>query len=387
MARKRAADVAPKKEPGKMPQGMYFDDERGYYVKRFNVEGKRYTVYGRTKRECADKETEKRQKIKEGGYIKNSAITLNDYFEEWKSRRERQVKGATLFSYSVNYEKHIRKEIGNRKVQKLERREILGLIGRVAKSSGVAAANHVKILLNQIFKSALYDEIISSNPVEHIPNMKMNRERPIRETTHRALTETEIETFLSACKNSWYYQFFRLMLATGMRCGECGALTWNDIDYVGGVIHVSHTITRDSKGTWTIGTTPKTEKSKRDIPMNAEIRDILQSQRANEEAIRGNVISLHSSIFTTEKGTFVTSNILTSIITSICNKVAKAGGDLKPFSSHALRDTFASMAYKKGVPMNVIKELMGHSSYAMTADLYGHIYDEQKKDAMEIMSV
>lgn len=174
MARKRAADVAPKKEPGKMPQGMYFDDERGYYVKRFNVEGKRYTVYGRTKRECADKETEKRQKIKEGGYIKNSAITLNDYFEEWKSRRERQVKGATLFSYSVNYEKHIRKEIGNRKVQKLERREILGLIGRVAKSSGVAAANHVKILLNQIFKSALYDEIISSNPVEHIPNMKMN---------------------------------------------------------------------------------------------------------------------------------------------------------------------------------------------------------------------
>ena len=35
-----------------------------------------------------------------------------------------------------------------------------------------------------------------------------------------------------------------------------------------------------------------------------------------------------------------------------------------------------------GVPLNVLKELLGHSSYAMTADLYGHIYDEQKKAAM-----
>lgn len=372
---------------GRLPKGMHYDESRGYFVKRFTVDGKRYTVYGKTKTECMNKETERRMKISEGDYTKNSAITLNAYFEEWKHRRESQVKGATLFSYSVNYEKHVKKAMGNRKVQKVERREILALIDRVSENSGNAAANHVKILLNQIFQSAVLDGIIKVNPVEHIPNRKMKGKRPIRETTHRALTESEINTFLSACKNSWYYNFFRLMLATGMRCGECGALTWNDIDYVGGVIHVAHTITRNQEGKWVIGSTAKTEKSKRDIPLNEEIKEILQNQRINDEALRGNVISLNGSIFTTEKGTLITSNILTSIISSTCNKVAKMGGDLKPFSSHALRDTFASMAYKKGVPMNVIKELMGHSSYAMTADLYGHIYDDQKKDAMKIMSM
>lgn len=370
----------------RLPKGMHYDESRGYFVKRFTVDGKRYTVYGRTKTECLDKETERRLKISTGDYVKNSAVTLDTYFEEWKHRRESQVKGATLFSYSVNYEKHVKKEIGRRKVQKIERREILHLLDSVAKISGVAAANHVKILLNQIFKSAVYDGIIKVNPVEHIPNMKMTR-RPIRETTHRALTETEVATFLSACKNSWYYNFFRLMLATGLRCGECGALTWSDVDFNSGVLHISKTITRDSAGKWRVGDTAKTKKSKRDIPINEEIKEILQNQRENNEAMNGNVISLNGSIFTTEKGTLITSNILTSIITSTCNKVTRMGGKLEPFSSHALRDTFASMAYKKGVPMNVIKELMGHSSYAMTADLYGHIYDEQKKDAMERLSM
>ena len=272
-------------------------------------------------------------------------------------------------------------------MSKIHLHKIFYTTERTAKTSGVASANHAKILLNQIFKSAIYDEIVKTNPVEHIPAFKMNGKRPARETIHRALTVSEVSTFLSACKDSWYFNFFRLMLATGMRCGECGALTWNDVDFKKGVIHITRTVTRTSAGKWVIGNTPKTQKSKRDIPMNREINEILQNQRYNNEALKGNVISLQGPIFTTEKGELIRPSHVCSIIYSVCRKVKKAGGTLEGFSSHALRDTFASMAYKKGVPMNVIKELMGHSSYAMTADLYGHIYDEQKKGAMELMSM
>lgn len=126
--------MATNKSKGRLPQGMHFDEARGYYVKRFTVEGKRYTVYGKTKNECLKKETEKRQKISDGDYVKNSVITLNAYFDEWKRRKEGQVKGATLYNYSVSYEKHVRKELGGRKLQRIERREIVAMLERTGMS-------------------------------------------------------------------------------------------------------------------------------------------------------------------------------------------------------------------------------------------------------------
>lgn len=65
----------------------------------------------------------------------------------------------------------------------------------------------------------------------------------------------------------------------------------------------------------------------------------------------------------------------------------KDGIEIKHFSPHAFRSTFASLAVRKGMPLNVLKEIMGHTSYAMTADLYGHVYNEQKQEAMNLIKI
>lgn len=371
------------KARGRLPQGMHFDESRGYYVKRFTVDGKRYTVYGKTKKECLDKETDKRQKISDGLYIKNNAITLNDYFGEWVNTKSGHVKGSTLYNYKKNYLNHIKKYIGHRKIQDIERREIIELHQRIVQNNGASVANHVKILINGLLKSALYDGIIKSNPADNIRNIKTDGGRRMRETSHRALTEEEIKVFLNAAKKSWYYNTFRFLLATGLRIGECGALKWGDIDFKNHVIHIRRTVTRDKDGVWIIGDTPKTVSSERDIPINGEIMNILQSQRDMNIKLHGNIIPLDGLIFTKENGGIIVDNVVNSIIANIVNKINKKGGNLERFSLHAFRDTFASMAYRKGVPMNVLKELMGHSSYQMTADIYGHIYNEQKIEAMQ----
>lgn len=161
-----------KKDKGRLPQGMHFDEVRGYYVKRFTVEGKRYTVYGKTKTEALAKETDLRQKLNEGSYIRNKAITLNQYFEEWAKRQEGQIKGATIFNYKTMYANHVRRAIGGMKVQKIERRQIVALFQKVAKTSGPSVANQMKILLGTLLKSAVQDEIIKTNPAENIKRIK-----------------------------------------------------------------------------------------------------------------------------------------------------------------------------------------------------------------------
>lgn len=56
-------------------------------------------------------------------------------------------------------------------------------------------------------------------------------------------------------------------------------------------------------------------------------------------------------------------------------------------SIHALRDTFATTAARKHVPMNVLKELLGHASYQMTADRYAQVYEEEKQEVMKGLSI
>ena len=59
--------------------------------------------------------------------------------------------------------------------------------------------------------------------------------------------------------------------------------------------------------------------------------------------------------------------------------------EIKPFSVHAFRDTFASRAVRAGIPPNTLKEILGHSSLAMTMDLYAHVSQQDKIKGMKKM--
>ena len=105
---------------GKTVDGIRFKESKGLFEKRFTFEGKQYSAYGKTRKECKDAELEMRTKLQNRTYKNNNSITLDSYFEEWKKVKE--VKGNTLRSYVSTFNKHISPVIGSVKVQRLERR-------------------------------------------------------------------------------------------------------------------------------------------------------------------------------------------------------------------------------------------------------------------------
>ena len=66
----------------RMPLGMR-KKENGLFEKRFTVNGKRYSAYGHSAKECAKNEMEMREEIKAGLYNSNKNVTLDAYFDEW----------------------------------------------------------------------------------------------------------------------------------------------------------------------------------------------------------------------------------------------------------------------------------------------------------------
>lgn len=49
---------------------------------------------------------------------------------------------------------------------------------------------------------------------------------------------------------------------------------------------------------------------------------------------------------------------------------------------HCLRHTLATRGLENGIELKVMRELLGHSTMAMTADLYTHVLPSKKKESI-----
>jgi integrase len=50
---------------------------------------------------------------------------------------------------------------------------------------------------------------------------------------------------------------------------------------------------------------------------------------------------------------------------------------------HSLRHSFVSLCAKAGAPLPVVQKLVGHGNPLLTSDVYTHIDDDQKRQAVE----
>ena len=354
-----------------LPQG-FRRKEGGKLEYRFVINCKRYSVTGSSVKECRDKETEKRAAVA-AGYVCNEKITVNQYFDEWMKQKARTVKESTLYTQKSAM-KAILDRIGGERITGLERRRLVALQSELAENYTTGGVNHKFVLLKSLLSSAVTDEIIPKNPAAGIKPLKRT-EPEARDTIHRALTLEEQTAFFRAAAGSWYENLFRFLIMTGLRIGEAGALRWSDIDTRNDVIRVRHTIVSTAAGR-KIGNDTKSKSGMRDIPLTDGIRDVLRNQKQQNIDVFGDKVI--GQVFMTPSGDNVFSEPATREIKRICEE---AGIDR--ISVHAFRDTFATRAIESGMNPNTLKTILGHSSLAMTMDLYAHVLPNTKAEEMQ----
>ena len=350
----------------------------GTLEKRFTVEGKRYSVYGRSAKEITKKEQELRQQIQQGLYTDNRNITLDQYFEEWKKAKRGSSKPNTIKTYATMYKNHISPSLGKKKIQRIERRQIVELQRQLNETKTGSTANYTMNVLSVILNDAMRDEIIQKNPAAKIKAIK-TASKAARDTKHRALTESEQAAVMKELEGDYYYYFVALLLCSGMRTGEAAALTWGDIDYKENVIHITKTGTYTEEGKRTVGT-PKSEAGKRDIPLTDTIKGVLQGQR--QYLYGDKLVMKNLRVFSTLDGKIVESHNINRSINNALKRLEEKGTHIEPFTAHALRDTFATRFIEQGGQPQTLKTILGHSSLSMTMDLYAHVLPNTKHEEM-----
>lgn len=344
----------------------------------------------RYKGKCRYAETEKEartvyrqlvQDVESHAYVNKSALTLAEYFEEWLAGRS-DIKGSSKTNYKAWF-KWLSEVMGKEKLQQIEKADVRKLQAKLVKDGKrPATVNRAIGLLFQIMKQAKQDGIITVNPCEGIKAIKEKREKKAVNTIHRALTKEEQAAFMEAAKGEWLYNMIDFMLRTGVRSGEARGLRWRDIDGKKGLIHVRNNRTFDENGK-DVNDTPKTETSVRDIPMTADVREILNRQRKQCWEMFGNVQGLNDPVFKSIHNTWVDRNSLNRAFQRILDQMVKNGKGIEPIKPHALRDTFATRAIEAGMNPQTLKTILGHSSLAMTMDLYAHVLPDTKREEME----
>ena len=141
-----------------------------------------------------------------------------------------------------------------------------------------------------------------------------------------------------------------LALKTGMRLGELRALRWQDVDLVGGKVHVKRNLWRHHEGT------PKNGRSRTlDLPPSA-----IAALREHRH-LRG------ARVFLNLDGKDYTIGEWRYALYRVCRRAG-----LREIGWHTLRHTFASHLAMRGVPLRAIQELMGHGTIQMTMR-YAHL--------------
>jgi integrase len=196
-------------------------------------------------------------------------------------------------------------------------------------------------------------------------------------------TSEEAQQFVSSAAANRLGAAFALLLTTGLRRGEVLGVRWSDLDLDAQTMSVVQTIT-EVDGKLVFGS-PKTSKSERMISLDPSAALLLRQhrrfQREEQIALGPDWGNNRNLVFTDEVG----APIKPQWFSKEFRRVAAASG-VPRIRLHDVRHTYATVALKAGIPAKVVSDHLGHSTIAITLDLYSHVSLGMDRDATDLLN-
>ena len=339
--------------------------EYRYVRKSITWAGQRYEVRGQTEMEAMEKLSELLSALRDGRALRSGDTLVDVWYQEWKRvyKVPADLTRKSLLLYDEKYRKYISPAIGTLRLRDVHDIQLQSILNE-QRGMSFSHVTKLRMVMQEIFRQAYRSRLIAFDPSAGL-RLPKNVKR-----SYRSITEEERAHILEVAKYHPSGLWVLLILYSGLRPGEAAALQWKDIDFDRNEIHVYKAI---ESGTNQIKT-PKTPAGIRDIPMRKELRQLLWQAK-------GEPFSL---LFPSRKGTVRNSSGAWKQWQSFAKELDLHMGAKEEngkivrhaiapdLTLYCLRHTFCTDLQRAGVAINVAKELMGHSSIAVTADIYTH---------------
>ena len=297
---------------------------------------------------------------------------ITDTYTPWvKAHRPRTAEG-TLWRLGLHFAKWYNKPLSAITVEDVEGWRLK----RINEGIEPSTVRRDLDALSSVLTRAVKLDKLANNPVRRVERPKIDRTPKVRyldaaeeRRIRKALSERDAEMRKAReSANRWrkarkqdplpplpYFgdhltPAVLISMNTGMRRGELLALRWANVDMKGKQLTVE-------------GATAKAGQT-RHIPLNDEALDVLKKWK--EQAPAGDRVIAVDTGFKTAWASLLERAKITK------------------FRWHDLRHHFASRLVQAGVPLNTVRELLGHGSMAMTLR-YAHLARDQKAEAVALL--
>ena len=328
------------------------------------TQGRRKSVYGKTRGEAMRKLGELARAEAQGVVVDGRQPTVSQFLNRWLTEvADESVRPSTARRYRDVVNLYLSPTIGSIALDRLGPQQIQSMVNEQA-AAGLATEK-IRAVLRNGLNVAIKWRLMTWNPAELVDLPRRVARKP------RFLTVEEAERLLDTVRGDRLEALYVMALSLAMREGELLGLRWSDIDLAAGELRITNQLQNGQL------VDVKSAASHRWLPMPEIVRAALVAHREHER-----LTSIDRLVFTSTVGTPIGAR---NLLRAFKVHLRRAGLPEKEIRFHDLRHSAATFLIARGSDPKTVQAILGHTTVRLTMDTYVHAMPQALRDAARQM--
>jgi integrase len=297
----------------------------------------------------------------------NAGMPLDTFVKEWRTNVAVNLKGSTTRAAESHLRAHIIPKLGGLPLMEINTKTIQTFVAYLATGGrSRKTVENVLLTLSSILRVARsWDYACGSFKLADIT---MPREGIRQE--QRSLTDQEMGRIIAAASEP-FGTILAITSVLGLRIGETLALRIGDVDFTKHIIRIRQSVDAATRNVQAV----KSSASSADVPMPSQLETRLRALLLKHDC-------KSELLFVNRRGRPFSANKLRE--KQLHPLLVKLGIPRGGF--HSMRHGAASALLADGATPAVVQRQLRHSDARITLGLYGHVVNDQQRDAVQTRS-
>lgn len=322
-----------------------------------------------------------------GNQLFDENMRFSELAEQYfKVYAKNELKPITAYNHEKMYNFHFKDAFGNRKLKDINKAVLTEYFNHLTVTKkgetnpmGFRTVKRLYNIMQSLFRFAVNQGYINDTPCKGI---SLPKEDGTTDEKRKYLEDDELDEFMELFEGYSVLNFcVKMLMFTGLRCGELLGLKWEDINMEERYLTVNHTLSYVD-GEYFLQT-PKTKQSRRTIYFGQTVYDLLKEQKKEQNRLKravGKTFEHSEMVVTSNTGFYKDRNCLASQL----RKRLKGTG-FEFMTLHCLRHSNATLLLNQGVDLKVVSEHLGHSDVGTTGNIYADVLERTKRKTADVL--
>jgi integrase len=304
---------------------------------------------------------------------------ISDLYQSWYAEHSPLWKQSWRHTVEISWNTHVKDAWGDVRIMDMERASVQQWVSALSKKRSASTVLKAYGILRSIVQDAVKDRILVRDPLKGVVLPR----KPKRKAKRVYLTVGQLIRFADECrkaqeKGEERRALILLLGFCGLRWGEAAALRVGDVDYESHRVIVRRNVV--AIGSDRVEGAPKSGEL-RTVPLPSIVEQALM------HVCLGKGETEH--VFLDPSGRTIRPQSVGNLVhnrtwyVSALKRLNYSPASMP--SPHDLRHTAASIAVHAGANVKALQRMLGHTSAAMTLDVYADLFDSDLDDVARMI--